>query len=52
MDPSSNPAPVDAGMDALGNVLVPEGPHGNVQEVVAANVAPEVRLPLPTATTS
>ena len=52
LDPSSNPAPVDAGMDALGNVLVPEGPHGNVQGVVAANVAPEVRLPLPTATTS
>ena len=44
MDPSLNPDPVDAGMDELGNVLVPEGPHGNVQEVVAANVAPEERI--------
>ena len=44
LDPSLNPDPVDAGMDELGNVLVPEGPHGNVQEVVAANVAPEERI--------
>lgn len=50
VDPSLNPAPdpdhsdaASAGhvADALVPELVPEGPHGNVQEVVAANVPVE-----------